>query len=297
MIAKFIEIVATIAMVATVAMLIARWRAQRAVPAGLYLIVAFASTAWMEPFYDWGLYARFSTDFIRVHTGYLDLAGNGLPIVALPLYGVYFYIAGVCGVALGNRLARWAGWARPLALLVCGYAVGAVWDLAVEIFGTRTNLWEFTHVARGFVPFGGTSNQIPLGMPLGMGAAIMVATYLLGCTGGELVTKRWGRRLAGRSRETARTLLVTVLAFQIVMATALVPFVITRAAGWNTVVDPAFGSSAGGSPVGTLFFVVFFALFAAALTAAVRCWDPEMHEPAREVTADRGLIRLPASPP
>jgi hypothetical protein len=264
------ELVALIGTALALVLLIRNSVRQGRIQPALYMTIAYFSTFWLEPAYDWGLYAVFGSRFVRLPTwGYLGATPNGLPVVAGPAYAVYFLAGSATAVAAANVLNRRLGVPRPFALLIAGYAFGLLADLIVESVGTRTHMWEFTRAAPWFVLFGGTPEQIPLAMPVGMGIAFMLATYLLGMVGGRFLPAEWSRRFAGRRHGTLSTLLISIGAFNAVMAVALVPYLVNRAAGWITVASrPTDAVDSHAMPIAAAVYVVWFAAMAGAATIA-----------------------------
>jgi len=228
--------VALVGCAAAFVVLIRRSVRAGAVEPALFMTIAFVSTGWMEPIYDWALYAQFHPDFWRAPDwGVLGLTHGGLPAIAGPAYGVYFLVGGLSAVALAKRVGPRCGLRPGTALLLCGYATGFVWDGVIEFVGTQSHLWAFTRVARGFVPFGGTAEQFPLGMPLGMGLMVAISALLLGNVGGSFPPGRWSERLFGSRHGTASTLLTAVVVCHIATALVLVPYVVTKVAHLGTV--------------------------------------------------------------
>lgn len=271
-----LELVAVVSCAAAVGLLAQQSARRGEVQPALHLAVAFFVVSWVEPAYDWGLHAQFSEDFVRLpEWGYLGLAKGGLPAIAAPMYAVYFLAAATAAVAVANWLSSRLALRRPLTLIGVGYVFGFGMDFGVELFGTQTHLWEFTRVADGVVPFAGTPEQLPLGMPIGMGFTFAVATYLLGGTSrGEFLPAVWSRRWAGARHGTLTTALTATVAFGAAMVAALVPYLLTRALELTSVTSRPEDVVLDPPPaLGTLVFVVWFGGALALVAIAVARLD------------------------
>lgn len=257
---RALEVGSLLGTTAALVWMLRRSRAEGRIRPELYLTVAFMSTGWMEPLYDWGLHVYFHESFVRAPDwGPMALAPNGLPAIGAFAYAVYFLAAAALGRLAADRFGLRFGLTRPRALLAFGFVVGFAWDATVELIGTQAHLWSFHRVATGWVPFAGSAEQLAWGMPISMAFVIMVTTYLLDATGGEFQPTVWARRIFGARRERLGTLITVVAVFHALMGIALAPSLLARAAGLTTVVNPevVFDIPSAAPPAGTLLYVVW----------------------------------------
>lgn len=207
---------------------------------GLWLTIATFSIFWLESPYDWSMYAQFNPELTKLPAiGPIGMTWQGLPLIAMPGYVMYFGIPSVAAVWLARR-ATWG--TLPIRLLTIGLLVGVVWDGVWETIGTQAGLWRFARTAPGLVLFEGTKFQLPLYCFLAMGILIMVATYLTGRVSdkGENIFELWSKsRGHSGMKPHAISLAGFVLAAHLFYLLSMAPHAFTKITGLQTSVSDA----------------------------------------------------------
>jgi hypothetical protein len=213
----------------------------RRVRPALWLLLGLLGLSWLEAPYDWATYASFHPDFIRLPQRGVFVTHGRLPAMALPAYAFYFMLPSLGAVAAARYLSARRGWNRVWTLLGVGFAVGFVWDLCFETFGTWTGLWKYTRAAPGLVLFPGSTHQFPVYISLAIGFQVMACAYLLGRLNdrGETFIAAAVRRRMPSGRGTAIVTFAGVFAYlNGVYLAGYLPSLATKRAGLQTVEVP-----------------------------------------------------------
>ena len=199
--------------------------------AGLGLAVAFALRRWrhvdhtrhaamllaltgiclLDPLGNWATYAAFDPRLTHFPTSWpwVSAAPGIEPLIAVVAYPVYFFAPALFAWWLYRRLI-WAR-ARPesmavrhplVGLFAVGLAVGIVWDISVQLFMLRVELYTYTQYFGPALHWGLV--RLPL-KTVALDATILAAAAMLMWV--DDAGRSVGQRLAQRSRLRGRPLL------------------------------------------------------------------------------------------
>jgi len=205
---------------------------------GLWLMLGIFAMSWIEAPFDNAMYAQFHPDFHRLPPiGPLGMTQGQLPVIAPPGYIMYFLLPALIAVGIAKLIIKRHNTDQVNTLIVCGLAVGVLWDLSIEgLQAQYLHLWTFSRVVPGLA-LSNDMGLLPAYVPLAMGAFIVFATVIVGNTttegdsvidiGAKLVTTSPGARLGLQA--VAYIVLCTF-----VYATTYLPHAITKYAGMVT---------------------------------------------------------------
>src|ERR1700759_53860 len=93
-------------------------------PPFLLVCIAAISISYIEPPYDWAMYAQFPPALPRMPSWWpLNMTWGGLPSSVPVGYIGYFVLPAIIGAGLGRWLSAKFQWRRPITLLTVGLVV------------------------------------------------------------------------------------------------------------------------------------------------------------------------------
>jgi len=205
---------------------------------GLWLMLGIFAMSWIEAPFDNAMYAQFHPDFHRLPPiGPLGMTQGQLPVIAPPGYIMYFLLPALIAVGIAKLIIKRHNTDRVNTLIVCGLAVGMLWDLSIEgLQAQYLHLWTFSRVVPGLA-LSNDMGLLPAYVPLAMGAFIVFATVIVGNTtpegdsvidvGAKLMTTSPGARLGLQA-------IAYIVLCNFVYATTYLPHAITKYAGMVT---------------------------------------------------------------
>jgi hypothetical protein len=175
------------------------------------LFFALTGICVLDPLGNWATYAAFDPRLTHFPTDWpwVSAAPGIEPLIAMVAYPVYFFAPAFFAWWLYQRLI-WSR-ARPESFAVChpliglfavGLAVGIVWDISVQLFMLRVELYTYTQYFGPALHWGIV--RLPL-KTVALDAAILAAAAMLMWV--DDAGRSVGQRLAQRSRLRGRPLL------------------------------------------------------------------------------------------